>query len=90
MIYNLISKSQNNNMSSKNSKNTMGMSDFSNIRDDHMFYIKVLFEKNQRLEKEREELKKELEIFMAATVAASTAANKFEKQIEQLRKKKNN
>ena len=38
-------------------KNTMGMMDFSNIGDDAELYIKILFEKNQRLEKENKELR---------------------------------
>ena len=51
-------------MSSENSKNMLGMVDLSNVGDDALLYIKILFEKTQRLEKENKELKEVVRICM--------------------------
>ena len=45
----------------ENSKaSQLGMVDLSNVGDDALLYIKILFEKTQRLEKEKKELRKDL------------------------------
>ena len=51
-------------MSTQNDKMVMGMVDLSNVGDDAKLYIRILFEKNQRLEKENKELKEAVGVGM--------------------------
>ena len=48
------------NIEQENSKVQLGMVDLSNVGDDALLYIKILFEKTQRLEKENQKLRKDL------------------------------
>ena len=76
-------------MSSENSKNMLGMVDLSNVGDDALLYIKILFEKTQRLEKENKELKEVVGIGMVGDEERKffiQHSTKVEKENEKLKK----
>ena len=76
-------------MSSENSKNMLGMVDLSNVGDDTLLYIKILFKKTQRLEKENKELKEVAGIGMVGDEERKffiQHSTKVEKENEKLKK----